>query len=128
MSDFVPKKSFSRRRKTCPFSGPNSPAIDWKDVEMLGRYVSERGKIMPSRITAVCASKQRVLAQAIKRARFMALMAPVRTEPEARPPRPDRGDRFDRGDRGDRGDRQDRGERFSRNNDDSAKTAAPAAE
>lgn len=76
------KRPFFKRRKTCPFSGPNAPAIDWKDVRTLNRYVSERGKMMPSRITAVSQKKQRELARAIKRARFMALMAPVRTEPE----------------------------------------------
>ncbi|HEY0901299.1 MAG TPA: 30S ribosomal protein S18 [Micavibrio sp.] len=76
------KRSFFKRRKTCPFSGPNAPAIDWKDPRTLNRYVSERGKMMPSRITAVSQKKQRELAKAIKRARFMALMAPVRTEPE----------------------------------------------
>lgn len=76
------KRPFFKRRKTCPFSGPNAPAIDWKDVRTLNRYVSERGKMMPSRITAVSQKKQRELARAIKRARTMALMAPVRTEPE----------------------------------------------
>ncbi len=68
------KKAFFRRRKTCPFSGENAPKIDWKDVRLLGRFVSERGKMMPSRITAVSLKKQRALAQAIKRARYMALM------------------------------------------------------
>ena len=48
------KKSFFKRRKTCPFSGKDAQAIDWKDVRTLGRYVSERGKMMPSRITSVC--------------------------------------------------------------------------
>ena len=62
------------RRKTCPFSGPNAPKIDYKDVKLLSRYVSERGKIVPSRITAVSAKKQRELAQAIKRARFLGLL------------------------------------------------------
>ena len=66
--------SFFRRRKSCPFTGPNAPAIDYKDVKTLGRYTSERGKIVPSRITAVSTKKQRQLAKAIKRARFMALM------------------------------------------------------
>jgi len=74
------KKSFFRRRKTCPFSGPNAPEIDWKDVRLLGRYISERGKIIPSRITAASQKKQRELAQAIKRARYMALMPYVRAE------------------------------------------------
>jgi small subunit ribosomal protein S18 len=66
--------SFFRRRKSCPFSGPNAPKIDYKDVKTLGRYTSERGKIVPSRITSVSAKKQRELAKAIKRARFLALM------------------------------------------------------
>ena len=78
------KKGFFRRRKTCPFSGPKAPAIDWKDVRLLGRFVSERGKMVPSRITAVSQKKQRELAQAIKRARFMALMPYVRNEADSR--------------------------------------------
>lgn len=83
------KRPFFRRRKTCPFTGPNAPEIDWKDVRTLGRYISERGKMMPSRITAVSQKKQRELAKAIKRARFMGLMPYVRTETEysAAPPR-----------------------------------------
>ena len=56
------------------FSGDNAPKIDYKDVKLLQRYISERGKIVPSRITAVSAKKQRVLAQAIKRARFLGLL------------------------------------------------------
>ena len=68
------RRPFFRRRKTCPFSGANAPKIDYKDVKLLQRYVSERGKIVPSRITAVSAKKQRELAQAIKRARFIGLL------------------------------------------------------
>lgn len=68
------KKTFFRRRKVCPFSGSNAPKIDYKDVKLLQRYVSERGKIVPSRISAVSARKQRELALAIKRARFLALL------------------------------------------------------
>ena len=68
------RRPFFRRRKSCPFSGPNAPKIDYKDVKLLQRYVSERGKIVPSRITAVSAKKQRELAKAIKRARFLALL------------------------------------------------------
>jgi len=68
------RRPFFRRRKTCPFSGDNAPRIDYKDVKLLQRYISERGKIVPSRITAVSAKKQRELAKAIKRARFMALL------------------------------------------------------
>jgi small subunit ribosomal protein S18 len=63
-----------RRRKTGPFSGEGAPKIDYKDVKLLQRYVSERGKIVPSRITAVSAIKQRELATAIKRARFLGLL------------------------------------------------------
>ncbi len=68
------RRPFFRRRKTCPFSGDNAPKIDYKDVKLLSRYLSERGKIVPSRITAVSAKKQRELARAIKRARNLALL------------------------------------------------------
>ena len=68
------RRPFFRRRKSCPFSGPNAPKIDDKDVKLLQRFVSERGKIVPSRITAVSAKRQRELAQAIKRARFLGLL------------------------------------------------------
>ncbi len=68
------RKPFFRRRKSCPFSGPNAPKIDYKDVRLLSRFVSERGKIVPSRITAVSTKKQRQLARAIKRARYLALL------------------------------------------------------
>jgi small subunit ribosomal protein S18 len=68
------RKPFFRRRKSCPFSGEGAPVIDYKDVKLLQRYVSERGKIVPSRITAVSAKKQRELSRAIKRARFLALL------------------------------------------------------
>lgn len=68
------RRPFFRRRKSCPFAHPNAPKIDYKDIKLLQRFVSERGKIVPSRITAVSAKKQRALAQAIKRARFLALM------------------------------------------------------
>jgi len=68
------RRPFFRRRKSCPFSSASAPAIDYKDVKLLQRFVSERGKIVPSRITAVSAPKQRELARAIKRARFLALL------------------------------------------------------
>lgn len=72
-----PRKSSgggSRRRKTCPFSVDNAPVIDYKDVDLLKRYVSERGKLMPSRITGVSAKYQRQLTNAVKRARQIALL------------------------------------------------------
>ena len=68
------RRPFFRRRKSCPFSGPNAPKIDYKDVRLLQRFISERGKIVPSRITAVSAKRQRELAQAIKRARYLGLL------------------------------------------------------
>jgi small subunit ribosomal protein S18 len=68
------RRPFFRRRKSCPFSGPNAPKIDYKDIRQLQRFISERGKIVPSRITAVSAKKQRELARAIKRARYLALL------------------------------------------------------
>lgn len=68
------KRGFFRRRKTCPFKGKNAPEIDYKDVKLLSRYISERGKVVPSRITAVSQKAQRKLAREIKRARFLALM------------------------------------------------------
>ena len=66
--------TFFRRRKSCPFSGPNAPTIDYKDTRLLQRFISERGKIVPSRITAVSTKKQRQLDRAIKRARFLGLL------------------------------------------------------
>jgi small subunit ribosomal protein S18 len=68
------RRPFMRRRKTCPFSGDKAPKIDYKDARLLGRFISERGKIVPSRITAVSSKKQRLLARAIKRSRFLGLL------------------------------------------------------
>lgn len=68
------RRPFTRRKKSCPFSGPNAPVIDYKDTKLLSRFLSERGKIVPSRITAVSSKKQRELSRAIKRARTMALL------------------------------------------------------
>tara|TARA_B100000965_G_C19385796_1_gene666704 strand:+ start:217 stop:495 length:279 start_codon:yes stop_codon:yes gene_type:complete len=66
---------FEDRKKFCPFSQKNSPIIDYKDVKLLSRYISEKGKITPSRITNVSRSKQLELSKAIKRARFLGLMS-----------------------------------------------------
>ena len=68
------RRPFFRRRKSCPFTGKNAPAIDYKDVKLLKRYISERGKIVPSRITSVSKKAQAKLAREIKRARFLALL------------------------------------------------------
>jgi small subunit ribosomal protein S18 len=67
-------RPFFRRRKSCPFAAKDAPKIDYKDVRLLQGFVSERGKIVPSRITAVSAKKQRELAKAIKRARHLGLL------------------------------------------------------
>ncbi|QZD88071.1 30S ribosomal protein S18 [Qipengyuania psychrotolerans] len=67
-------RPFFRRRKSCPFAAKNAPQIDYKDVRLLQGFMSERGKIVPSRITAVSAKKQRELAKAIKRARHIGLL------------------------------------------------------
>ncbi|GGE35030.1 30S ribosomal protein S18 [Marinicauda pacifica] len=74
ISNVPARRAFTRRRKVCPFSGDDAPKIDYKDVRLLQRYMSERGKIVPSRITAVSQKKQRELARAIKRARFLGLL------------------------------------------------------
>ena len=66
---------FEDRKKFCPFSQKNSPTIDYKDTKLLSRYISEKGKIMPRRITNVSSKKQKELSRAIKRARFLGLMS-----------------------------------------------------
>ncbi|MBQ6133953.1 MAG: 30S ribosomal protein S18 [Lachnospiraceae bacterium] len=68
-----PRKPMHRRRKVCIFCG-NEAVIDYKDTELLKKYVSERGKILPRRVTGNCAKHQREITTAIKRARHMALM------------------------------------------------------
>ena len=66
---------FEDRKKFCPFSNKNSPIIDYKDIKLLTKYISEKGKIIPSRITNVSRGKQKELSLAIKRARFLSLMS-----------------------------------------------------
>ena len=68
------KKPYFRSSRNCPLSEPDSPPVDYKNVKLLQKYISERGKMIPSRITSVSAKKQRELSKAIKRARFLALM------------------------------------------------------
>ncbi|MFP6805972.1 MAG: 30S ribosomal protein S18 [Pseudomonadales bacterium] len=65
---------FYRRRKYCRFTAEGITEIDYKDLELLKAYVSETGKIVPSRITGTKAKYQRQLAKAIKRARYLALI------------------------------------------------------
>ncbi|WP_420432861.1 30S ribosomal protein S18 [Hyphobacterium sp.] len=74
ISNIPARRPFQRRRKVCPFSGEHAPKIDYKDPKLLQRYMSEKGKIVPARITAVSAKKQRELARAIKRARQLAIL------------------------------------------------------
>ena len=66
---------FESKKKFCPFSQPGSPVIDYKDIRLLSRYITEKGKIIPSRITGVSSKKQKELAKAIKRARFLSLIS-----------------------------------------------------
>lgn len=73
-SNELAKKVFFRRKRSCPLSGKAAPKVDYKNIKLLSRFISERGKIMPRRITAVSAKKQRELARAIKRARALALL------------------------------------------------------
>lgn len=69
-----PNKKFPFRKKVCEFCRSKSKAIDYKDVMKLQKYVSERGKILPNRISGNCPWHQREVARAIKRARAIALM------------------------------------------------------
>lgn len=70
----------ARRRKPCPFQAAGVKEIDFKDIENLKRFVTERGKILPRRITGVSARNQRHLTLAVKRARYMALLPFVAAE------------------------------------------------
>ena len=60
--------------KPCPLSGKNAPIIDYKNIKLLKKYISETGKILPSRITSVSLKKQKELTRSIKRARLLALL------------------------------------------------------
>ena len=73
-SDLPMRRGMFRRKKQCPFSDEGAQVIDYKDVKLLRRYISERGKMIPSRITGVSRKKQRRLSQAIKRARYLGLL------------------------------------------------------
>ena len=68
------KKVFFRRRRGCPLSIPGAPEITFKNPNLLLKFISEGGRILPSRITNVCASKQRILRREIKIARILALL------------------------------------------------------
>ncbi len=68
------KKPDFRLKKSCPLSAKGAPEIDYKNLRLLKKYVSDTGKILPSRITAVSQNKQRKLSLAIKRAQFLGLI------------------------------------------------------
>ncbi len=68
------RRQFFRRRKVCKFCEQKIGVIDYKDVKLIGEFVSERGKILPRRLTGTCSRHQHVLTVAIKRARNIALL------------------------------------------------------
>ena len=72
LSIFQPQKYKFKRK--CPLSGKGAPIIDYKNIKLLKNYVSENGKILPSRVTSVSQKKQRELSLSIKRARNLALI------------------------------------------------------
>tara|TARA_Y100000741_G_C18077145_1_gene487118 strand:- start:377 stop:652 length:276 start_codon:yes stop_codon:yes gene_type:complete len=72
LSIFQPNKY--RFRKSCPLSAKGAPIVDYKNIKLLKRYISENGKILPSRITNISQKKQRELSLSIKRARNLALI------------------------------------------------------
>lgn len=69
-----PRKQYFRRRKVCKFCEEKIDVVDYKDVKLIGPFVSDRGKILPRRLTGTCSPHQRELAEAIKRARNIALL------------------------------------------------------
>jgi small subunit ribosomal protein S18 len=78
-----PRRNFGsgmgmRRKKVCQFCADRNAKINYKDTELLSKFVTERGKILPSRVTGTCAIHQRAIASAIKRARIVALMPYVK--------------------------------------------------
>ena len=68
------QKSDSKFSKECPLSGKNAPVIDYKNIKLLRKYISETGRILPSRVTSVSLKKQKELSRSIKRARVLALL------------------------------------------------------
>jgi len=68
------KRPYDFRKRSCPLSGKDAPKVNYKNIKLLKNFISERGKMLPSRITSVKTKKQRELSRAIKRARFLALL------------------------------------------------------
>jgi small subunit ribosomal protein S18 len=108
------------KKKTSILTIDGVEYVDWKDVNLLRRFMSDRSKVRARRVTGNDAQQQKEVARAIKNAREMALLPYVTRITQQRGSRGDRGDRGDRGPRGDRGDRGDRGPR-----EDRAPRAAP---
>ncbi len=76
----VNQSVFIRRKKSCPLRGISLAEINYKNLRLLNKFLSERGKILPSRITNVDMKKQRALTNAIKKARHLALISPIRKD------------------------------------------------
>lgn len=73
----VNQSVFIRKKKTCPLRDISIAELNYKNLRLLNKFLSERGKIIPSRITNVAVKKQKALANAIKRARHLALISPI---------------------------------------------------
>lgn len=74
IADRTNKKVFFKRKQGCPLSVPGAPEVDYKNPDLISKFTSEGGRILPMRITNVCAKKQRALKNHIKRARILALL------------------------------------------------------
>ena len=128
---YTPKllgKSYFQRKKGCPFSGPKAPKIDYKDVRLLQRYLSDYGKMLARHTTGVSAVKQRELSKAILRARMLALLPFAATVSEKDERRAERNKERNR--EGGRGPREgfDRGPRAPRDHANPAAAPVAAAE
>ena len=68
------KRPYNFKKRSCPLSSAGAPKVDYKNINLLKKFISEKGKMLPSRITSVSTKKQRELSKAVKRARFLALL------------------------------------------------------
>ena len=68
------QKPDMKLHRACPLSGKNAPKVDYKNIKILKKYISESGRILPSRVTSVSLNKQKQLSRSIKRARLLALL------------------------------------------------------
>ena len=68
------KRPYNFKKRSCPLSSAGAPKVDYKNINLLKKFISEKGKMLPSRITSVSTKKQRELSKAVKRARFLALI------------------------------------------------------